>query len=135
MGKAFEEKVVHRKSRFDKVFDNVHWEFLWEIMSQMNFGRVWISWIKGLICSAKVLVLGKWAPTDQFDIEKGVRQCVPLSPYLFIMVIEGLIVAINEAKGKNLFRGTKPPNNGPKISNLHYADDALFLDVNFRNLF
>ncbi|KAJ9550277.1 hypothetical protein OSB04_014322 [Centaurea solstitialis] len=126
------------KVDFEKAFDNIRWSYLWEILAHMNFGRRWISWIKGVICTAKVSVLVNGSPTNQFGLEKGVRQGDPLSPYLFILAMEGLIAALKEAKEIGLLAGVKLPNNGPVISSLHYADDAIFLgkwnDGNLRNL-
>ena len=66
------------------------------------------------------------------------RQGDPLSPYLFILAMEGLIVAIKEAVSKGLLKGVSLPNGGPIISSLHFADDALFFgnwsDDNVKNL-
>ncbi|KAJ9543996.1 LOW QUALITY PROTEIN: hypothetical protein OSB04_023703 [Centaurea solstitialis] len=125
--KKAQKNLVLFKVDFEKAFDNVRWDFLWSIMSQMNFGMVWLSLIKGLICTPKVSVLVNGSPTKQFALEKRVRQGDPLSLYLFIMAMEGLIAAITEAKDKGELMGVELPNNGPNISNLHYADDALFM--------
>ncbi|KAJ9550052.1 hypothetical protein OSB04_022595 [Centaurea solstitialis] len=136
--KRVKKKIFILKVDFEKAFDNIRWDFLWEVMAQMNFGRTWISWLKGFICTAQVSVLVNGSPTKQFSLEKGVRQGDPLSPYLFIIAMEGLIAAINEAKELGMFVGLELPNNGPIISNLHFADDALFIgkwsDINLRNL-
>ena len=60
-------------------------------------------------------------------VNKGVRQGDPLSPFLFITAMEGLSIAMNTACQKGLFKGLTIPNNGPTISHLLYADDALFI--------
>ena len=67
------------------------------------------------------------SPTAQFNLEKGVRQGDPLSPYLFILAMESLIAAIKEAVRKGLFKGVELPCDGPKLSNLHLADDVVFV--------
>ena len=125
--KRTKKEMFILKVDFEKSFDNVRWDFIREILRQMNFGDVWIDWIKGLICSAKVSVLVNGSPTNQFGLEKGVRQGDLLSPYIFIIVMEGLILALCEANEKRLIRGIELPNDGSVITNLHYADDALFL--------
>ncbi|KAJ9551779.1 LOW QUALITY PROTEIN: hypothetical protein OSB04_015824 [Centaurea solstitialis] len=63
----------------EKAFDNLVWDFLWEIMEQMGFGSIWLDWMKGVVCSAKVSVLVNGSPTKNFPLEKGVRQGDPLS--------------------------------------------------------
>ncbi|KAJ9557764.1 hypothetical protein OSB04_012378 [Centaurea solstitialis] len=78
--KIMDGPLIVNEVDFEKAFDNVRWEYLWKIMSQMNFGNVWISWMKGLICTAKVSVLVNGAPSKEFALEKGVRQGDPLSP-------------------------------------------------------
>ncbi|KAJ9560359.1 hypothetical protein OSB04_005519 [Centaurea solstitialis] len=126
------------KVDFEKAFDNLNWDFLFDILRQMGFGMIWIGWIKGILTTAKVSILINNSPTKQFSLEKGVRQGDPLSPFLFIMAVEGLIAAMKEALDKNLFHGIALSNNGPIISNLHYADDAIFLgewdEGNVKNL-
>lgn len=51
----------------------------------------------------------------------------PLSPFLFIMAMEGLNVTIKTAIKKSLMQGLPLPYNGPTISHLFYADVAIFI--------
>ncbi|KAJ9553612.1 hypothetical protein OSB04_017657 [Centaurea solstitialis] len=127
------------KVDFEKAFDNLNWGFLFNVLDQiMGFGSKWIGWVKGLITTASVSVLINGSPTSQFPLEKGVRQGDPLSPFLFIVAMEGLFVTLKEARAKGLVKGVTLPNGEPEIVSLHYADDAIFLGRwnghNLRNL-
>ncbi|KAI3501185.1 hypothetical protein L1887_29047 [Cichorium endivia] len=93
----------------------------------MNFGVKWRKWIWGCLSSARASILVNGAPTEEFSISRGVRQGDPLSPFLFILAMEGLNIAIKTASEKSLIQGIKLPHNGPSISHLFYADDAVFV--------
>ena len=45
------------------------------------------------------------APTDEFDVRRGLRQGDPLSPFLFLLVLEGFHVGISEACRAGMFQG------------------------------
>nr|KAJ0211934.1 hypothetical protein LSAT_V11C400182700 [Lactuca sativa] len=93
----------------------------------MGFGEKWRLWIRGCIKSARASVLVNGVPTKEFSMERWVRQGDPLSPFLFVIAMEGLNVALKITCIKGIFKGVQLPNNGPVISHLLYADDALFL--------
>lgn len=83
------------------------------MMSQMNFGTKWSSWIRGCLESATSSILG--------------LEGDPLSPFLFIMVMEGLNVAMKEALSKGIFNGISIPASNSVVSHLFYADDTFFI--------
>ena len=93
----------------------------------MGFGDKWRMWIKGCLHSSHTSILINGNPTDEFKISKGVRQGDPLSPFLFIMAMEGLSVTMRAACQAGVFQGIQLPHRGPLISHLLYADDALFV--------
>ena len=105
----------------------------------MGFGDRWRAWIRGCITTTKVSILVNGTPTKEFQMEKGVRQGDPLAPFLFVLAMEGLYVAMKEAQVKGIFKGIRIDNASNEISILQYADDALILrewsDTNASNLF
>ncbi|KAJ0693348.1 putative RNA-directed DNA polymerase [Helianthus annuus] len=126
------------KIDFEKAYDNVNWGFLLSIMRQMNFPQVWCKWIKGILLSARSSILVNGSPTFEFNCEKGIRQGDPLSPFLFIIVMEALSCMIRKACNSGAFDGVRLPNGGPTVSHLLYADDAMVMrdwsDFNFKAL-
>ncbi|GJX97357.1 reverse transcriptase domain, reverse transcriptase zinc-binding domain protein [Tanacetum coccineum] len=92
-----------------------------------------VQWIRACLESASISVLVNGSPTNEFLMERGVRQGDPLSPFLFILATEGLNVMLKEAVNRNIFRGIKVGANDVKISHLQYADDTIFFGEWSRN--
>ncbi|MCI48999.1 RNA-directed DNA polymerase (Reverse transcriptase), partial [Trifolium medium] len=66
---------------------------------------LWRKWIKECICTATASVLVNESPTDEFPLERGLRQGDPLSPFLFLLAAEGLHVLMEAMVDRNLFTG------------------------------
>nr|GEV91254.1 RNA-directed DNA polymerase, eukaryota, reverse transcriptase zinc-binding domain protein [Tanacetum cinerariifolium] len=63
--------------------------------------------ISGCLNNATSSILINGSPTREFNIQRGLRQGDPLSPFLFIIAMEGLHVAIEDAIVAGLYRGLK----------------------------
>lgn len=81
----------------------------------MDFGWKWRRWIKGCLESSRASVLVNGSPTKEFDIKMGVRQDDSLSPFLFIIVMEGLYIFMEATCNLHYFHELSLPSNG--ISN------------------
>ncbi|GJT31926.1 RNA-directed DNA polymerase, eukaryota [Tanacetum coccineum] len=92
-------------------------------MKSMFFKRGWIS---GCLKSAMGSVLVNGNPTIKFQFHKGLKQGDPLSLFLFILVMESLYLSFRRVIDAGLFSGISI-NNSLIISNLFYADDAVFV--------
>jgi hypothetical protein len=57
------------------------------------------------VCTAKASVLVNGSPTDEFPLERGLRQGDPLSPFLFLLAAEGLNVMMRAMVAGNQFAG------------------------------
>ncbi|KAJ0467685.1 putative RNA-directed DNA polymerase [Helianthus annuus] len=112
---------------FKKAYDNVNWNFLINSMGQMGFPSRWCKWIRRILKSARSSVLVNGAPTFEFQCGKGLRQSDPISPFLFIIVMEALSTTVDKASEVGIIHGIRTPNNGPVLTHLLYADDAIML--------
>nr|KAJ0200979.1 hypothetical protein LSAT_V11C600328170 [Lactuca sativa] len=126
-GKAKKKKILIFKADFNKAFDSLNWGYLDSTMSQKNFGSKWRMWTRGCLASTKASVIVNGRVTCEFPLQKGVRQGDPLSPFLFIMEMEDLNIAMKEAVEKGIFKGLSIPNVRPPMSHIFYADDVIFL--------
>lgn len=131
-------KLMLLKIDFAKAFDCMNWSFLDSVMSQMGFLEKWRLWISRCVSLARISVLVNGSPTDEFSMQRGLRQCDPLSPLLFIIALEAVNVMMVEAIEKGVFNGFKVGNDRIEVSHLQFADDALFVGSwsarNARNL-
>ena len=115
------------KVDFEKAYDSVRWEFLYDMLLRMGFHSRWIMWIQGCLESTIVSVLVNESPTKEFKPSRGLRQGDPLAPFLFIVVVEGLVGLVRQAVKENLFSGLKIGRKEVDLCMLQFVDDTLFL--------
>ena len=100
-------KLMIFKVDFEKAYDSVSWEYLDRIMFFLGFSDKWQSWIRACLVSSRSSVILNGATTDEFTLARGLRQGDPLSPFLFIIAMEGLHVIMEDVVSNGIFRATK----------------------------
>nr|GEZ85705.1 putative RNA-directed DNA polymerase, eukaryota, reverse transcriptase zinc-binding domain protein [Tanacetum cinerariifolium] len=125
--KKYKKRIMFLKVDFEKAFDSLSWSFLFSILKQIGFSSKWRTWIHSCLNLAFASVLVNRSPTKKFKIERGLRQGDPLSPFLFILVVEALNVDLLEATNNNVFHGIKVGTDKIHISHLLFTDDALIM--------
>ncbi|GJW05294.1 RNA-directed DNA polymerase, eukaryota [Tanacetum coccineum] len=131
------KKALFFKVDFAKAYDSVRWDFLIDVLEAFGFGSKWCKWIRGTFCFAKASVLVNGSPSDEFQFHCGLKQGDPLSPFLFILLMESLHLSVSRAVNDGWFKGIRL-NDNISLSHLFYADDALFVgewsDANLRGI-
>lgn len=64
-------------------------------------------------------------PRGFIQQSRGLRQGNPLSPYLFLLFIEGLVSLLNDLVANNSLIGLKVCRGAPNIKHLLFVDDSL----------
>jgi hypothetical protein len=78
------------KLDLSKDFDHLSWNYMHSLLSAFGFSRDWILWIMKLTSSAFFSILVNGVPSQPFSPSRGIHQGDPLSPFLFVIMAEGL---------------------------------------------
>jgi hypothetical protein len=74
----------------ENAFDGVHHNFLIEFLHKFSFSIVFIKLIEACISNTWISPLINGYPTNFFKAYKGLRKGCPLSPLLYILMVEAL---------------------------------------------
>nr|GEX67738.1 RNA-directed DNA polymerase, eukaryota [Tanacetum cinerariifolium] len=119
-------KAMIFKVDFEKDFDFVRWDFLDDILNKFGFGAKWRGWIQGCLNSSMGSILVNGNPTPEFKFHKRLKQGDPLSPFIFILVMESLNLSFNNILNTMLFKGIRI-DDSLSLSHLFYSNDAIFI--------
>jgi len=101
-----------------KAYDIVNSFFLDSVLQQMAFGSVWRGWINSCLSIASISVLVNKTPTTPFPVKGGLQEGDPLSPFLFVLVVEVLSKVLYKASSNGIFRGLTVGQDDVHISHL-----------------
>ena len=112
---------------FEKAFDSIEWNFLFDTLDAFNFGPYFKKWIKILYTNITACVGNNGHYSKYFKLSRSIRQGCPISALLFLLVVEILAIKLR----------SDTQVKGLKISNLEYkilmmADDMTLAltDIN-----
>lgn len=106
-----------------KAFDSVSWPFLLEILRHLGFRTRWREWVSILTSTASTRILINGAPGPPVVHECGLRQGDPVSPILFVVVIDVLNHMFQRVVQAGTLQRLTPRLAAPTIS--LFADDVV----------
>ncbi|GMI87152.1 hypothetical protein HRI_002384500 [Hibiscus trionum] len=113
------------KVDFQRAYDTISWDFLDLMLTKFGFGDRWRKWLQSCISTASISILINGSPTDNFRIQRGLRQGCPLSPLIYNIVAEGLSLVLAKASKARFFSGVKIGSEDLEVTHLQFADDLI----------
>lgn len=108
-----------------KAYDRVEWFFLHKVLLRLGLPRRFVDLIMLTVTTISYSFLMNGLQFGRLVPERGLRQGDPLSPYLFICVVEAFIGLIDVAAQLGSIRGIQIARSAPVITNLCFADDTM----------
>jgi hypothetical protein len=117
------------KLDLEKSYDHVNWDFLLYLMQRCGFGEKWRAWIRFCISTVRFSILVNGTPSGFFTSSRRLRQGDPLSPLLFVVVMEALsrmLVAALEQGSMTGFAMGPRESEAIVVNHLLFADTLIF---------
>lgn len=116
---------VALKIYISKAYDRINWTYLRQIMLKLGFSAQWVDMVMWCVFTVRYSMRVNDQIVGPIIPKRGLRQGDSLSPYLFIICVEGLSILIQDAERKGLQHGFGVGRGAPYISHLLFTDDAI----------
>jgi exonuclease III len=110
---------------WENAFDRVDHDFMFRVLKRMGFGDFFVGAVRALYTDVSSCLYINQCVSPSFPIHGGVRQGCPLSPYLFILVLECLAVRIRA--DRRIVGFTEPLSGNISTLSLFADDITVFL--------
>ena len=115
---------------FRKAFDSLDYTFMHNTLSLLGFGPDIITWIKLFFTNRDAQILMGGHMSEKILLSQGVPQGDVISPYIFILMVEILLIKINHTKN---LKGITYAQEESRSET--FADDTtIFIERNEHNL-
>lgn len=126
-------KGIMLKIDLAKAFDRVSWLYIKMILIHLGFPHLFTTWIMAYITTPTYSLLINGSASPFFHAERGLRQGCPLSPFIFLFVMECLSILTYHDKQNGRLSGLKIIDQC-FLTHLLFVDDVLiFLDGSIRD--
>uniref|UniRef100_A0A670J9P8 Reverse transcriptase domain-containing protein n=1 Tax=Podarcis muralis TaxID=64176 RepID=A0A670J9P8_PODMU len=106
----------------EKAFDNVAWDFMMKNLEHLEVGRNFYNGVNAIYREQRAKLIINNIVTEEIKIQKGTRQGCPLSPLLFITVLE---VLLNSIRQNEKIKGVTIGQHAYKTK--AFADDLVIM--------
>ncbi|KAL3698064.1 hypothetical protein R1sor_012140 [Riccia sorocarpa] len=134
---ASRHEAIFVKLDFEKAYDRVSHDFLWDTLKAAGMEADNVGMIKGLVIGGQSLVHVNGWFTDEFPILRGVRQGCPLAPLLFTLTTQPLMKLLRKDEEVGRIQGVNVGANKTLLHQLYADDTGISITLSedyFRNL-
>jgi hypothetical protein len=107
---------------FEKAFDRVNHEYLWNTMERLGFSALFILLVQSLLTHATSRVYVNGMFTSEIPLQRGVRQGCPLSPLVYAFATQPLMDTFEAELENGTMWGLKISNT-TQLSYRFFAND------------
>lgn len=97
--------VAGLKLDVSKAYDRLEWRFLEHMLSKFGFSGEWIARVMLCVKTVSYSFIHNGEIFGHINPGRGLRQGDPISPYLYIMCVEGLSAIIRRSEAAVLIHG------------------------------
>jgi hypothetical protein len=112
-----------------KAYDSLNWDYVLHCLGCLGAPTVYVNWVKECITSPRFTLALNGTLVGYFKGRKGLRKGDPISPYLFVIAMDGLSLLLEEAAIHNPFFDFHPKCSSLKLTHLCFADDLLIFST------
>jgi len=97
------------------------------MMEVFVFREDWVEWVLKLASSSFFSILVDGTPSRAFNPSRGLTQGDPLSPFLYIILVEGIGQSITNDKIDGSIQGISLSSLEETLSHLKFVDDTFLI--------
>jgi hypothetical protein len=99
--------------------------YIEEVLDRLGFQRQWVRWVMQCITTVWYLIRFNNVLLESFAPSHRLCQGDPLSPYLFLFVVDGLSKLLQKEMNQGHLKELHICRRAPSISHLLFADGTL----------
>lgn len=112
-----------------KAYDKVNRTYIKKALIAFCFDHNWVRWVTAFVTSSSFSILVNGSRFEIFIPSRGLRQGDPLSPFIFILMMEGLGRSIKHAKATSKIKGLQLTKNGHALTHQQFVDDTMLQGI------